>query len=230
MSFILYELAAADKNVRFSPHCWKIRMALAHKGIEADRKPWHFTEKDEIAFSSQGKVPVLTHDNTVVSDSWAIASYLDKISPNTPLLFNKPESKSLALFLNQWADSTLLLPLARLIIQDIYSNIASCDKDYFRKTREKKFGQKIEDISADREERVWEFRELLSPIRAVLKDQPYLSGDKPSYADYCIFGYFMWARCISDFQLLELDDPINLWRDLLLNAFNGLARKAPRLN
>ncbi len=205
-------------------------MALAHKGIEAERKPWHFIEKDRLAFSSQGKVPVLTHDSNVISDSWKIASYLDKASPNTPLLFNNQESKTLALFVNQWADTVLLLPLARLIMQDIYSNIAPCDKDYFRKTREKKFGQKIEDISADREERVWEFRELLSPIREALENQPYLSGENPNYADYCIFGYFMWARSISDFQLLDLDDPINLWRDLLLNAFNGLARNSPHLS
>ncbi|MGL4964315.1 MAG: hypothetical protein ACRC67_24000 [Inquilinus sp.] len=46
----LYELAGADAALRFSPHCWKTRMALAHKGLEADRLPWRFTEKDAIAF------------------------------------------------------------------------------------------------------------------------------------------------------------------------------------
>lgn len=49
----LYELAAADPALRFSPHCWKVRMALAHKGLEAERVPRRFTEKDAIDFSGQ---------------------------------------------------------------------------------------------------------------------------------------------------------------------------------
>ncbi|MEL7230464.1 MAG: glutathione S-transferase family protein, partial [Pseudomonadota bacterium] len=32
MTLKLYELCSADADHLFSPHCWKIRMALAHKG------------------------------------------------------------------------------------------------------------------------------------------------------------------------------------------------------
>ena len=32
----LYELAGADRELRFSPHCWKTRMALAHKGLNVE--------------------------------------------------------------------------------------------------------------------------------------------------------------------------------------------------
>jgi glutathione S-transferase len=42
-----------------------------------------------------------------------------------------------------------------------------------------------------------------------------------------LFGHFQWARCISDFELLESDDPIAHWRTKMLNAFDGLALKAP---
>ncbi len=64
----LYELAAADRAVRFSPHCWKIRMALAHKGLEAETIPWLFTEKELIAFSGSRTVPVLIHDQSALGD------------------------------------------------------------------------------------------------------------------------------------------------------------------
>ena len=30
---ILYDLAGADSTVRFSPYCWRIRMALLHDGV-----------------------------------------------------------------------------------------------------------------------------------------------------------------------------------------------------
>jgi glutathione S-transferase len=55
----------------------------------------------------------------------------------------------------------------------------------------------------------------------------FFGGDSPLYADYALFGHFQWARCISDFELLASDDPIKHWRTRMLNAFDGLALKAP---
>ena len=65
------------------------------------------------------------------------------------------------------------------------------------------------------------------PIRRTLEAQPFFGGDRPLYADYALFGPFQWARCISSFALLEKDDPVRLWRDRLLDRFDGLGRKTP---
>ena len=46
MTLKLFELCGADPERVFSPFCWRIRMALAHKGLEAETVPWRFTEKD----------------------------------------------------------------------------------------------------------------------------------------------------------------------------------------
>ena len=43
-------------------------MALAHKELEVETVPWRFTEKDVIAFSGQGRVPVLVDGDKVVAD------------------------------------------------------------------------------------------------------------------------------------------------------------------
>jgi glutathione S-transferase len=67
----------------------------------------------------------------------------------------------------------------------------------------------------------------LEPARGVLTKQPYLAGDRPLYADYILFGSFMWARSISSFRVLTLDDPIYSWRERMLDAMGGLARNAP---
>ena len=72
----LYDLAGASDDLRFSPNCWRIKMALVHKGLSAEAVPWRFVEKDAIAFSGQKTVPVLVDADTVVSDSWEIAQYL----------------------------------------------------------------------------------------------------------------------------------------------------------
>ena len=33
MTIIMHDLAGADPDLRFSPYCWRIRFALAHKGL-----------------------------------------------------------------------------------------------------------------------------------------------------------------------------------------------------
>ena len=57
--------------------------------------------------------------------------------------------------------------------------------------------------------------------------QPFIGGDAPNYADYIVFGPFQWARVVSPFRLLAEEDPIYAWRERLLDAFDGMARKSP---
>src|SRR3546814_10515711 len=64
----LYELAGADSRLRFSPHCWKVRMALAHKGVEARLIPWRFSESEAIAFSNQRLVPILVNEGQAITE------------------------------------------------------------------------------------------------------------------------------------------------------------------
>ena len=81
MRIKLYELAGKDDR-RFSPYCWRTRMALEHKGLEYETIPVRFTDKDAIAFSGQERVPVIRDGSNVISDSWAIAEYLEFGIPN----------------------------------------------------------------------------------------------------------------------------------------------------
>ena len=67
MAIVMHDLAGADPALRFSPYCWRTRMALAHKGLEVETIPWRFTERDALAFSGQGRVPVIRDGERVVS-------------------------------------------------------------------------------------------------------------------------------------------------------------------
>jgi len=226
MAMQLYDLAAAEPERRFSPYCWRTKMALKHKGLPFDTIPWRFTDKDVIAFSSQGFVPVLVDGDRVVSDSWKIANYLEDTYPDRPSLFGGDGGRTVTRFVNAWADGILVGGIARLIVTDIFARLAEKDRAYFRETREKRFGAKLEAVTADRDQDVPTFRRLLDPLRTVLKAQPYFGGDTPAYADYAVFGCFQWARCTSAFPLLLKDDPVWAWRDRLLSAFDGFAGKA----
>ena len=50
----MYDLAAAEPERRFSPYCWRSRLALAHKDLPVETIPWRFTEKEVLSPSRVG--------------------------------------------------------------------------------------------------------------------------------------------------------------------------------
>ncbi len=227
MSLKLYELVGSDAARPFSPFCWRTRMALAHKGLEADSVPWRFTEKGAIAPYGSEKVPVLLHGDKPVADSWVIANYLEDTFPDRPSLFGGEGGRALMRMLNWWGDIVVVGGMFPLIVADIPEHLAPDDAAYFRSSREARFGKPLEEVAAARDKGVVAFRKSLDPMRLTLKTQAYLGGAAPNYADYIVFGGFQWARVVSPFKLLEPEDPIYAWREKLLDAFDGMGRRAP---
>ena len=80
---------------------------------------------------------------------------------------------------------------------------------------------------AGREGKALDWRQRLEPLRVTLSNQSFLGGEVPAYADYIVFGDFQWARCISEVELIEADDPVYDWRERMLDLFDGFARTAP---
>jgi len=226
MAITMYDLAGADPKRRFSPFCWRTRMALAHKGLDVDAVPLRFGEKEKIAFSGQQLVPVIVDGGTVVADSWKIAQYLEAAYPDRPSLFGDNALAQIR-FIQGWADSILHPAVGRMIIADIVTVLDAGDAAYFRESREARFGMALEAVSADRDQRLPDFRKSLQPIRLPLAEYPYLGGAAPTYADYIVFGAFQWARCASPFRLLAENDPVLAWCRRIEGLFGGLARDVP---
>lgn len=223
----MFDLAGADPQLRFSPYCWRIRMALAHKGLPVETVPWRFTEKQALAFSGQGRVPVLVDGDKVVAESGDIAEYLDAAYPDRPALFGSADARGSALFIRRWCESQLHPALVRLIVADLVKVLHPDDVGYFRESREKALGATLEDYCAAREENLQALQKVLLPLRLTVKDQPYLGGETPAYADYIVFGALQWARCSSPQKLLAEDDPVAVWFTRLLDLYDGLGAKAP---
>ncbi|MGH6677448.1 MAG: glutathione S-transferase family protein [Bradyrhizobium sp.] len=227
MSLKLFELVGTDASRPFSPYCWRTRMALAHKGLEADSIPWRFTEKAAIAPYGSDKVPVLLDADKAVVDSWVIANYLEDAYPERPSLFGGEGGRALARMTNWWGDIAVVGGMFPLVVADIPSHLAPDDAAYFRRSREARLGKPLEEASAGSDTNIAAFRKSLDVMRLTLKTQPFLGGAAPNYADYIVFGGFQWARAVSPFKLLQADDPIYAWRETLLDAFGGLARRSP---
>ena len=113
--------------------------------------------------------------------------------------------------------------LVKFILLDIHDSLNAKDKIYFRESREKLFGKTLEEIVEDRDQRLPDFQKTLTPLRLTLKKKQFVAGKSPGFSDYIVFGAFQWARCISDFSLLQPDDPIYEWRQKMLLLHDGLA-------
>lgn len=226
MAIRLYDLAAAEDDRRFSPYCWRVKMALRHKGLDFETLPWRFTEKDAIAPYGASTVPVLLDGTQSVYDSWGIALYLDEVYPSRPRLFGGSEARTLADFFNQWVVKTLHPLVLRAVILDLFGKLHEKDKAYFRASREKRFGMPLEQYGADPASAVAALRGALEPLRPVLAQNEFVCGNGPGFADYILFGAFQWSRCVSPTRLLEPDDPLYAWRERLLRMHDGYAWKA----
>ena len=227
MTIRMYDLAGADPAVRFSPYCWRVRMALAHKGLDVETIPWRFSDKSAISFSGQGAVPVIRDGETVLHDSWAIAEYLDAHYADRPALMDGPQGRALANFARHFGQPAFSPIALKAVLLDIYNVIDEGDRPYFRQSRESRVGKTLEAFTIGEDEARAQMRSALAPLRALLQDQPFVNGAAPAFADYCLFGGFMWVRGVSAKKILAEADPVYAWRERMLDLFDGLARKAP---
>ena len=223
---VLYELSGKN-DLRFSPYCWRTRMALAHKGLAATCMPVRFTEMDRVAFSGQRRVPVLVDHGVVVAESGKIAQHLERTYPDRPSLFGGASGEALARFLDAWTGRVMFPRLVDLVLCDVLDHLEADDAEYIRESRERRLGSTLESLCERREANLPIFRASLDPMRSVLRRTPFISGEAPTYADYIVFGPFQWARMISSFRPLAGDDPVLAWRDRMLELFDRLAGSAP---
>lgn len=79
---------------------YRVRIALALKGLPYDYVPVHLVKGDQhsthyASISSSGLVPTLmTDDGEALGQSMAIIEYLDEVHPNPPLLPSPPSARA----------------------------------------------------------------------------------------------------------------------------------------
>jgi len=223
----LYELCGASPELVFSPYCWRVRLALAHKGLDFASRPVRFTDKEALAFSGQRLVPVLRDGETVVHDSLAIFHYLDERYPE-PALLGGALGESRLRLIDRLLTQDLRPALFRLLVPRILENIPPADREYFRQTREKALGMTLEAF-ADRAAGQAQLARALEPLNAQLEGQPWLDGEQPAAADYLLGGFFFWSWCLGEQPWAE-DSPVGAWFLRLLARHqerHGMVRRAP---
>ncbi|AJY46733.1 glutathione S-transferase family protein [Martelella endophytica] len=211
MSRILYSLCGADASAPFSPHCWKVVLALRHKGLEFTERPVGFTEIPKVENGFSKTVPILKDGDALISDSFAIALYLEQTYPDAPSLFKGEGGLAMARFVEAWSLSTLHPAVTRIALKNIHDRLAPADQAYFRESREARLGATLEEVATGREAAIAAFPEKLTPLRNMLKFQPFIGGSEPLFSDYIVFGAFKWASQTGNTELLDPNDPVTNW-------------------
>jgi len=222
---VLYDLSGTGDR-RFSPYCWRIKMALAHKGLTFATQAVPFTGIPALLEGRFKTVPILDDGGTLVCDSLAIADYLEDTYHGRPSLYGGPGGRALARFVDRWAVTQLHGPLVRIVVRDIHDRLEPADQAYFRRSREARFSKTLEEIEDKSLARLEAFRAALEPLRATLALQPFLGGEGPLMTDYCVFGTLQWARITSPVVILAGDDPVHAWFERCLDLYDGLGRRA----
>lgn len=227
MTIIVHELVGADAARPFSPHCWKVVMALAHKGLDFERKTVPFTQVPEVEGGVSKTVPVIRDGSQVISDSFMIAAYLDETYPDRPSLFGGEGGQAMARFVESWSQSTLHAALNVIALQEIHDQLAPEDQAYFIPSREARLGKRFDEVAALRDAEIAGFPAKLTPLRVMLKSQPWIGGSSPLFADYIVFGALQWVRLVSTARLLEEGDAVTDWFERCLDLHGGLGRAVP---
>ena len=220
----LYEVAL-ENGRSASPFVWRIRYALAHKGIPFDSVCVGFTEIPTLFGGRFKTVPILEHGSTVLSESWDIAEYLDRTFPDHPPLFTSAGELATVRLTDAWFFNEVVRKLFRVYVKDVHDAARPQDRPYFRESREKNMkGKTLESFTADRAAHLPAVRASLAPLRAHLREFPFLGGTAPNFADYLALGALYWVASVSTLPLLERDDALRDWLDRGFGLYGGIAR------
>ncbi|WP_018239280.1 glutathione S-transferase family protein [Ensifer sp. BR816] len=220
----LYALCGTDRARPFSPHVWKTKLSLAHKGLGFDVATVGFTEIPKLEQGATKIVPLLRDGERLVSDSFDIALYLEEAYPDRPTLFGGAGGKAMARLVEGWSQMTLHPAIGRIAIMDIHDSLDPVDQVYFRQSREQRFGKSLEATAAAGQTDLETFSAKLEPLRHMLKFQSFIGGDGPLFADYIVFGALQWARIVSPHRLLAAGDVVSDWFERCLDLHDGLGR------
>jgi glutathione S-transferase len=222
----LYELVL-DNGRSASPYVWRIRYALAHKGLPCEAVPVGFTEVSRILGGRFKTVPVIEHGDIAMAESWDIAEYLDRTFPDAPALFAAPAEFAMVRLTDTWFTVEVLRRMFGVYVLDVHNAARAEDRTYFRRSREEYLkGAALEEFTADRASRLPALRDALVPLRVHLSRHPFLGGKAPNYADYIALGAFHWVASVSTLPLLASNDTLRPWIERGFDLYGGLGRDA----
>ena len=128
---------------------------------------------------------------------------------------------------NTWVDRALVPAVMPVIVADVHERVDPADDAFFRQQFEGFLKCTLEESRARRPQALERLQRVLEPMQAVLKRQPFVCGTAPAYADYILFSVCQWMRVTSPQDIFNSSEPVYLWRNRMLDLYDGFARNIP---
>lgn len=209
MTAHIHDLALADGR-RLSPYCWAAKLALAHKGLAFETTPTRFIDIPAIHGGGFKTVPVVDLGPTTIGDTFGLALHLEEAHPDAPTLFAGPGGVALTR-LAAAQTAFLLGKMSRPMVLAIHDALDADTQVYFRASREKMFKHTLEEVAANPEKTVAAAKEAMTPLKILLRSQPFVGGEEPLFADMLLAGLFQWARVVGAVDYLEGEERLGEW-------------------
>jgi glutathione S-transferase len=120
---------------------WKVRIALAEKGLEYEtvvvpfsRRTWYVKPSELLAMNPKGQVPVLVDGDLTVYDSTIILEYLEDRWPEPPLYPRDPAARARCRQLEAAADE-IFFPQVWELIDEVFRKSDPAARDAARVAR-----------------------------------------------------------------------------------------------
>jgi SAM-dependent methyltransferase/glutathione S-transferase len=179
-----------------SPFCIPVELMLRHAGIGYEVVNLNICEPSPVVMLTKGQcyqVPVIEDllSQEVIWDQGAegleVARHIDEIGRTN--LFPK-ENTGLQEILTRYIEDEC--EDAGFRVGDAYYEgwiKTDLERGLFRRHKERKFGAGcLEQWKRDVESLAQKFHKKIAPFEAILEKSPFLLGDKPTYADYALYG------------------------------------------
>lgn len=150
-------------------------------------------------------VPVIIHGELpkIVQESWDIIEYLDTTFPDTPQLVPKG-TKALLTVYDNYVKDKITMTVFTMIVLPTFNFVTEKDKAYFRESREKWLGAKLEDVCPPekKEAQLTKLKDGLDQIAKMLDKNGeggiFVLGDRASKGDFTLVGIFCWLKAVDE--------------------------------
>jgi len=224
-SVVLFDIPSNTKENCWSLNIWRIRYLLNYKKIShttrwvefPDIKPL-FIELGVPAiktafgdhaytcptiqyFPADGSPPIF------VTDSYAIAPFLEERHPDPPVFSKMTASVEEQTELGWKVRTELLLPIFPIIARGTCHALNEASQPYFRETREKNvFKKKLEEWGPSDEQGIKDAlatakKQFDEYLKTFPNAGPYLFGQEISYLDMIFASVFMWIKVVAKEEL-----------------------------
>lgn len=205
---ILFERAGLD-GLCPSPICWRSRIALSLKGVEATRRPMRFIDADQLAAETGSRtVPVLSVAGQVIVNSDAIATHLDTMVPHGPMLIGDGAVAAGADLEREFGAR-----VGPLVAGDFMRRLLPEDRGYFQESREKRYGRTFEELETVRSGLELDLAFSIGRLEPQLEENRYLAGDEVGWLDIVAYTYLLWIDFASPRSMPQLVNPARAWFD-----------------